>query len=418
MVTPTSPAGKTQFVHSKSPDQGRPSSPMPPQPPPTPPTHFSSLATSEEKQATEGRNTTPRVVPEDAPAATSPLSRFRRWLWTTGWGSDTLPRVSVKERVADEQKKARAAESARRREEEAHRLAIEQGAVHRQRELTDKTKKGVVAFINTKGAAATTVSTVNCACTLGWDTQTITLVFDDNPAEGTSAARLGKDYEETITVQELDSRLEELEAAFDKFIVEARPNRYFVRSISANSTVEGDNPLLQAERLEKIITVARKYCEYLLIDTPNVITDDATLRMFRMCDVLVFTANVAEHDSLRRLATSMESLRRKGLRDKVDQAVVIISNLPEGADLQGYRKFLNRVNLSDEIVEYYDFHGPFVGIYHDDEIALNRVVELEAWQRNTRQAYREANIAWLEQLLLAQERHAEQSLPPTSDDSH
>lgn len=337
------------------------------------------------------------------------------------------PPLSKAEQALNEAKrKLLDAQAERQRQAEAARQAeaelqeAEQKALENQRELTDQAPRGTVAFINAKGGAATTITTVNCACVLASDAQAVTIVLDGNPAEGTSAARLGKDRHQTITAQQLDNELSTL-SSFGEFIARARPNKYFVRCISAELDVDDDeegesddvdmndqdNTLLNADRLNVLVPATQQNCEYLLIDTANVVDNKSSLKILSFCDVFVFTANAQLADTLRRLGTSMDRLRKKGFSRKVNDSVVVISNLPEGADLQDYRKFLNIVNLDNEVVKQRDhlFNGAFIAVHHDDELALDREVNLEAWQRQTHHDYVNVNGAWLEQLKAVQEEN-------------
>jgi hypothetical protein len=62
-----------------------------------------------------------------------------------------------------------------------------------------------------------------------------------------------------------------------------------------------------------------------------------------------------------------------------------------------YRKYLNRVNIRDEVVQEYDFHGPFLNIPYDEVIKHDTEVNLQALKPETYQAYLELNIFIFEQ---------------------
>ncbi len=285
-------------------------------------------------------------------------------------------------------------------EQQAHdRQVMQANSTAELRQLTDIVPSATVVFIGVKGAAATTATTIYDATVLSELTRSVTVVLDANPASGDSAARLGKDHGQTMSIQDI---AQELAAGnnldqFKDFIKRIRPTRYGVRVITATAIVDGNNRVPVA-LMEKILHVTQTQCEYLMVDTANDITDPVTLAVVDASTVLVFTANVAVPASLRQLATSMETLRRHGFADKVNNGVVVISNLPAGADLDSYRVFLNRVNLKDEVQELYPFEGPFLGVPHDPEIALDGEVNLEPLAWETLQAYREVNIAWLKQV--------------------
>lgn len=273
----------------------------------------------------------------------------------------------------------------------------EYGSVEKLRSLTDLAPIASFAFINTKGSAATTTTTVNAACILGNATQAMVIVLDANPASGTSARRLGKDHGQTITVQEVANSYQELNESFEAFIRRARPNRYGVRSISAASIVSKQSRLTR-DSYRKVLDITKRNCEYLFVDTANDIISEESLQILHDVHVFVFTANVGEPDSLRQLGTSMQSLREYGFEEKVNNSVVVVSNMPHGAKLQYYRKFLHHVSMQDEVImEYPGFKGSFLGVPRDLEVARASEVQLEEWEWETAQAYRDLDIVMLEQ---------------------
>ena len=196
---------------------------------------------------------------------------------------------------------------------------------------------------------------------------------------------------------------------FKDFIAKIRPTRYSVRPISANDIVSGSQHLTN-EDAEIMLQTIDSNTEYHYIDTANDITDPVTLAAVQAADVLVFTAYVGIHDSLRQLAIGMETLRQHGFKDKVNTSVVVISGAPKGADLSTYHKYLNRVNIRDEVIQQYHFEGPFLHIPYDEVIRRDTEVDLEALDPDTYQAYLELNIAIFEQ----SPRHREFREFPTS----
>jgi len=253
-----------------------------------------------------------------------------------------------------------------------------------------------VAFINAKGAAATTTTTAHAVSVFADNTRTTAYATDFNPASGTLGSRLGRDYDETIGLRQLADDADEL-AAFRDFIPKARPTRYGVRVISADSIIEKGKKIHGVDA-KKILAVVNQNSEYHFVDTANDIIDTVTLAVIEDVDVLVFTANVAVHDSLRQLAISMGTLRQQGFADKVNHSVVVISNIPEGAELADFWRYLNYHNISDvqtESLEHF-FKGQFLGIPTDPIIARDTEVDLEALAWDTYQAYLELDIAIFE----------------------
>jgi hypothetical protein len=105
-------------------------------------------------------------------------------------------------------------------------------------------------------------------------------------------------------------------------------------------------------------------------------------------------------DSLRQLAISEETLREWGFQDKVDNSVVVISNIPHGKDLDDYRRYINLHDYKDNLVREIPFKGQTLGVPHDPYIALDREVNLEELEWHTAQAYLAIAIAIFEQVRL------------------
>lgn len=295
-----------------------------------------------------------------------------------------IPQLSKKEFAILEQKKA---------EEQRNRNRAD--GIRILKTLSDDVKSLTVTFIGVKGAAATTTTTAHAASVAGDLTRSALVASDFNPASGTLASRLGKDYDQTTTLRELRGDIEGFKN-FKDFIAKIRPTRYSVRPISANDIVSGSQHLTREDAEIMLNTIANN-TEYHYIDTANDITDPVTLAAVEVSDVFVFTAYVGIHDSLRQLAIGMETLRQHGYEEKVNNSVVVISGVPEGEDPEIYRKYLNRVNIRDEVVQRYNFDGPFLHIPYDEVIRRDTEVNLEALNHDTYQAYLELNIFIFEQ---------------------
>lgn len=254
-----------------------------------------------------------------------------------------------------------------------------------------------VAYFGVKGASATTATTVHTASVLADETRGTVVVSDFNPAQGSSAVRLGREAHETVTLRGLLAKLNEL-SSFGKFIGTLRPTPYGVRVVSADSIVDPTQHL-NDEDVAKMLEAIRKNCEYHHIDTGSDVTTGVTLQVAKAAKVFIFTANVAVRDSLRLLAIGMETLRKHGFGEKVDHSVVVISNIPKGKKLDDYMHYVNVVDVDHNVTREIPFMGAFVGVPHDPIIALDGEVDLEKLNWDTYQSYLDLNNAILEQAL-------------------
>lgn len=367
----------------------------------------------EEETPTPGaeETTTTETVAETQPEPTMGWPAFWWRIKRTFDKDATPPKLSRKEqefRQAEHEKierEARAAAEEIKRQmklkaEEDRKVRVRTESVNKLCDFSDEVPSLTVVFIGVKGASGTTTTTAHTASVFGDITRKVVVATDLNPAQGTLAARLGKDYDETTTLRELRGDLPGF-TNFHTFIRKIGATRYSVRPISANDIV-GDNEHLSGEDAQRILDTIHANTEFHHVDTANDITDEVTLAAVREADVIVFTAFVQIHDSLRQLAVGMQTLRKHGFGDKVDNSIVVISGLKPDENLENYRKFTNRVNIHDEIVSKYKFDGPFIGIPYDDVIRRDTQVDLGALNWETYQAYLDLNLLIFEQALNSQ----------------
>lgn len=322
----------------------------------------------------------------------------------------TPPKLSKKEQKAQEEDRRKiehaafvASEELKRelaiRAEADRKVRVRTESIVELRKLSDKAPAFTVVFIGVKGASGTTTTTAHTASIHGDITRSMVVATDFNPAQGTLAARLGKDYDETTTLRELLDDLNGF-ANFRDFIRKIRPTEYSVRPISANDIV-GDNQHLSGEDAERILDTIHVNTEHHYVDTANDITDKVTLAAVKRADVLVFTAFEGIHDSLRQLAIGMETLRKHGFGDKVASSIVVISGLKPGQNLDDYKKYTNRVNIHNEVVTRYDYenNGVFIAIPYDPVIRKDTQVNLAALDWATYQAYVDLDTLIIEQAI-------------------
>lgn len=310
------------------------------------------------------------------------------------------PRLSKKEvaKLAQEDEVARLQKEAE--DEATRRIQVRAESIAYLRKLSDERPHLVVAFVGVKGAAATTTTMVNCTSSTSDITRVLMYGADFNPASGSAGARLGKDFDESMSVREFSELVDTVHSRKD-INAKLRPTEYGVRVLVADDYV-----LVTTEhfgtKVSKMLDVLDENCDYLFVDTPNDIQTAASRALLEKADVLVFTANTGVKDSLRMLYVSMEKVRQLGMQNKVANSVVVISNIPEGAEVDDYRKYLNRVNLEHKVTQEIrgeDFHGPFLGVPHDPIVALDTQVKLEQYNWETFQAYVDIDIAIIEQAL-------------------
>lgn len=279
------------------------------------------------------------------------------------------------------------------RQEARRRVEVRNGSLKNLDDLASQVPSLTFGFWNTKGAGATTTTAVNTMAMFAEEIRGITtLIIDGNPAAGTCAARYGLNYGDTITTQELARDIRDDEDLrhrdFKSVINEARPSKHGVRVVSADSIMD-EHRRLTGKSTSRVLELMGYNSEYMGVDTPNDVGEVVARAIAGYVDVFVFTANIGVPDSLRKLSTTMETLRRLGFEDKVNHSVVVISNLPQGGDLAYYRKFLNEVNYEDEVTRNLEhlFDGQFVGVTHDEYVALDRIVDLDKLEWETYQDY-------------------------------
>lgn len=340
-------------------------------------------------KSTEPVDEIPRPVPTMGARATL----FKYWVML--FKNARPPRLSDKE-IASLAAKAE-------QEEKQQRAAASYECL---RSLTDLCPHLVIAFIGVKGAAATTTTMVHVASTIADDTRTLVYGADFNPASGIAGARLGKEAGATVSIQQFAAIVDEVQGDRKSVNKRLRPTRYGVRVLSADdyTQIPGEQ---YGTTTAKMLHVLDENCDYLLLDTPNDITTPAARAILERADIIVFTANVGERDSLRLLRVSMDTVRELGHPQKVRDSVVVISNTPPGASIDDYKKYLSKTNLHHDVTQPLvagEFHGQMLTVPHDPTIALNGEVNLSAYLEATLQAYRDVNIAIFEQAIEAQSR--------------
>lgn len=325
---------------------------------------------------------------------------------------------------------AEAAEQQRQRAEQRAAEAAERERAQRElqaiatiKELVLQVDHATVIPVGSSGKAGKTSFAVRFANVVGWLTNFPIVVFDANPAEGNAYKRLGRSFGTTINVKEMFDKLDALMALPRVFLARALPNRYGVHCIAALSTVaKADNPLHDPEKVKDLIAATQKQFPIVVIDTPNVLTNEAALATVRTGSVLVPVAERENTDSLDQLYTTMQSLRVNGLEELVDMGVVSIGNLQPGESEESYRQFLSR---PDPGIEGQDaepnrddqqFQGEMVGIPHDDALAHKGEMVIEDWDPDTRLAVFEEVIAVLKQILAYRKLHPEPTLQEPSPD--
>jgi hypothetical protein len=307
---------------------------------------------------------------------------------------DKVPALSKKElqAVAEEQKRQDAQWVEARHAYVADRLDRTIIA------LTDRVGTQRTSVINTKGSSGNTCTLSHLVSEHGTVTLASVLAADFNLASGNLGRRLGRDFGATLTLNGLLTGHISVER-FREFMRPIRPTRYNVRVVSADNIIYADQNDIGWDDALRGMEALYSFCEFFYMDTLNKITDPVALANVDFSDVPVFTANVGVQESMRQLGTSMETLRQKGFADKVNHAVVAISNIPEGKKATDYVDYLNVVNDENEVVRptAAQFQGQIVGIPHDPYIALDKVVDREQLQWETLMAYKRLVIATLQQ---------------------
>lgn len=366
-----------------SPNLGEPVQPAP--------THVRERRYEAVPEWSDTATTTALVSP---PIKAVPLSGLRAVLYKLllAFGVELLMKRSRGDRKVLDAAHEEASEINRNFDEMHRREQVRSESYVELRKQTDNVGSAIFAFFNTKGASGTTTTTVHFSAVLAEVSRTLVSLIDGNPAAGTCAARLGKNDGETVTIQQLASDLKGdrdlARRSFRDEMSKARPSENGVRVISADPIIQ-EQRRLSGEGMGNVLSLLSAMSEFVTIDTANDIGDVPMKEVARRADVFIFTANVAIPDSLRKLATSMETMRALGHHEKVNKSVVVISNIPEGKTAEDYRRFLNEVDFEDHVVRRLEqlFDGIFMGVHHDPYIALDRVVDLGKLQWHSLQSY-------------------------------
>ena len=272
---------------------------------------------------------------------------------------------------------------------EAERIAAREArklrSIQDLRNASDRAPRGSVAFVGVKGAAATTTTLIHCASTTAEITRAVLYASDFNSASGTAGRQLGKDFSDTLTVRKFRELLPTITGQSDLNPL-IRPTRYGVRVLSANDYTADLSKEL-GTHTSQMLDLLSAFGDYNFIDTTNSISTPEMRVTLGRADMLVFTANVAVKNSLFLLGVGMQAARQLGLERKVANSVVVISNSEPGANPEDYRKYTDKVNISDEAVELYGFDGPIILVPHDPSIKEDSEVNLEALMPETYQAY-------------------------------
>jgi MinD-like ATPase involved in chromosome partitioning or flagellar assembly len=279
-------------------------------------------------------------------------------------------------------------------------------------ELTQLRQRSKIAFVNPVGKGGKSTSTIWAATSLRLETNCGITVVDGNFAAGVCAERLFMDGGRTITERAIIDNYGTFKDHGD-FLDVVRHNADGVYVIEARSLLEGGRKL-NADQYHRLVQFAHVNSSFVYVDTMNDITGDQGQALVDEADVIVFATNVAEQDSLRKLGLSMESLRNYGFRDKVNNAVVLVNNLPPGDEAINYEMYQHEIDVNDRIVRHVSgFNGQFVGVHHDLAIFKAKPVRYSDLLRETAQDWRQVNIAILKQLPLKKQlKESKRSVHP------
>jgi MinD-like ATPase involved in chromosome partitioning or flagellar assembly len=290
-------------------------------------------------------------------------------------------------------------------DEAARRIRVRSEARQELRDLTTEVKDGAVLYLGAKGSSATTTTAVHASAVHAEFGRILLTLVDGNPAAGLCAARLGMNHGDTITIQQLAGDLKgDTNIRFRRFKDEmrkARPSVNGVRVVGADNIID-ETRRLSGSGMSDVLTLLDGLSEFIGIDTANDVGDMPTKEAAKRADCYVFTANAAVQYSLRLLSLTMETLRGQGTTQaaKVNRSVVVISNIPKGKTAEDYRFYLNEVDIEDNVVRKLDhlFDGVFMGVQHDEYLALDRVVDLDKLDWATLQAYFNLVISTMKQI--------------------
>ncbi len=263
--------------------------------------------------------------------------------------------------------------------------------------LSELVPQLTVVFVNTKGSGAKTTTWGYTSCLMSDILRAPLTAADFNFASGNGASRLEKDFDETMTLNEFNKLVEDnKELSFRQLNPRLRRNRFGVAVLSANdNTLEGND--VYGNSAEVMLNNLSNLTDYLMIDSGNDIQTTVMKRVLSKADVIVFTTNVDEQDSLLQLGTSMQIVRKLENARKVANSIVAISNLPAGHEAETYLRYTDRLNNHGDIKERYNFTGAFTAIPHDPKIKKSGLIDPYVIDHKTQQAYLDLAVLILEQ---------------------
>lgn len=268
----------------------------------------------------------------------------------------------------------------------------------------DVVPNGVFATVNAKGGSAKTCTIVNVASLFAMVTGSTPLLIDANPASGTSAQKVGRDYYQTITVQELLQLITDNPSVeLAKLLRVIKKTRYGLRVVSANPFASPDTKLYFSQWNTIFELLTRKF-PYIFVDMGNEIWDiGAQTLLKRWIDVLLVTANVGDRrhpdrgipESLEQMAKSEKSMVSFGVDPvKVSNALGVFSN-GRPSELQRYLDEAVFLGPDGDVIARHEGHALVVP--HDPYLSssdFNRHgVNLEALNPATVEAYRQVILA-------------------------
>jgi MinD-like ATPase involved in chromosome partitioning or flagellar assembly len=237
-----------------------------------------------------------------------------------------------------------------------------------------------IVVINPKGGAHKTTATMMLAATFGEHRGGYTVAWDNNETRGTLGwrAKPARHQRSAVSLLHDLDRFGDAESSrigdLDDY-VRAQGSAQF--DVLASDEDPNATDLVDAEAFTKLHRTLQRFYRLVVVDTGNNMRAPNWLAAVQAADQLVIITTVRE-DTAASAAWLVDGLREKGLEDKVDNAVTVLSSTSDSPDPQLARRLRGHFgSLTRAVLE----------VPHDPALVDGGAISYELLSRDTREAW-------------------------------